>query len=218
MQAEAAGGPQIGAGLLPGWHAALPHQPQVPGALLHDPQKALASGGPSLSWFLPRVMAEQHIHLAHRRPGFIGIICTDLSLPDAIAFAAQRTRQARRSCLAFLANCLCTRRQAPHYWVLKLQLSLTAEFTNQTICAVSSRFAWKAHDMCPHLLARCARRRLGRPQRWSSTGAPQPWPPCPTWTATWCAPARARQPLRSRTGWLWTGPCRHASTALPAAG
>jgi hypothetical protein len=40
-----------------------------------------------------RVMAEQHIHLAHRRPGYIGIICTDLSLPDAIAFAAQRTKQ-----------------------------------------------------------------------------------------------------------------------------
>ena len=38
-------------------------------------------------------MAEQHIHLAHRRPGYIGIICTDLSLPDAVAFAAQRTKQ-----------------------------------------------------------------------------------------------------------------------------
>ena len=43
-----------------------------------------------------RVMAEQHIHLAHRRPGYIGIICTDLSLPDAIAFAAQRTKQVAR--------------------------------------------------------------------------------------------------------------------------
>ncbi|EIE24046.1 alpha-ketoacid dehydrogenase kinase [Coccomyxa subellipsoidea C-169] len=40
-----------------------------------------------------RVMAEQHIHLALRRPGYIGIICTDLSLPDAISFAAQRTKQ-----------------------------------------------------------------------------------------------------------------------------
>jgi [3-methyl-2-oxobutanoate dehydrogenase (acetyl-transferring)] kinase len=40
-----------------------------------------------------RVMAEQHIHLAHRRPGYIGIICTDLYLPDAVRFAAQRTKQ-----------------------------------------------------------------------------------------------------------------------------
>ncbi|BDA46288.1 [3-methyl-2-oxobutanoate dehydrogenase [lipoamide]] kinase [Coccomyxa sp. Obi] len=40
-----------------------------------------------------RVMAEQHIHLAHKRPGYIGIICTDLSLPEAISFAAQRTKQ-----------------------------------------------------------------------------------------------------------------------------
>ncbi len=39
-------------------------------------------------------MAEQHIHLAHKRPGYIGIICTDLSLPEAISFAAQRTKQA----------------------------------------------------------------------------------------------------------------------------
>jgi hypothetical protein len=57
-----------------------------------------------------RVMAEQHIHLAHRRPGFIGIICTDLSLPDAIAFAAQRTRQARRWPL-----CHCAPRACPLY-------------------------------------------------------------------------------------------------------
>ncbi|CAL5227736.1 g10752 [Coccomyxa viridis] len=40
-----------------------------------------------------RIMAEQHICLAARRPGFIGIICADLSLPDAVHFAAQRTKQ-----------------------------------------------------------------------------------------------------------------------------
>ncbi len=40
-----------------------------------------------------RIMAEQHICLANSRPGFIGIICADLSLPDAVHFAAQRTKQ-----------------------------------------------------------------------------------------------------------------------------
>ena len=52
-----------------------------------------------------RVMAEQHIHLAHRRPGYIGIICTDLSLPDAIAFAAQRTKQVARCPKLFCCTC-----------------------------------------------------------------------------------------------------------------
>ena len=42
-----------------------------------------------------RIMAEQHICLAACRPGFIGIICADLSLPDAVHFAAQRTKQVK---------------------------------------------------------------------------------------------------------------------------
>ena len=40
-----------------------------------------------------RIMAEQHICLASSRPGFIGIICAEMSLPDAVRFAAQRTKQ-----------------------------------------------------------------------------------------------------------------------------
>ena len=43
-----------------------------------------------------RVIAEQHIHLAQRRPGFIGVIATDFSLREAVEHAAQRTQQARR--------------------------------------------------------------------------------------------------------------------------
>ena len=44
-----------------------------------------------------RVIAEQHIHLAQRRPGFIGVIATDFSLREAVEHAAQRTQQARRT-------------------------------------------------------------------------------------------------------------------------
>lgn len=40
-----------------------------------------------------RVLAEHHINLANGRPGYIGIICTDLSLADAIDFAAGRCKQ-----------------------------------------------------------------------------------------------------------------------------
>ncbi len=42
-----------------------------------------------------RVIAEQHIHLAQRRPGFIGVIATDFSLREAVDHAARRTQQAR---------------------------------------------------------------------------------------------------------------------------
>ena len=42
-----------------------------------------------------RVIAEQHIHLAQRRPGFIGVIATNFSLREAVDHAAQRTQQAR---------------------------------------------------------------------------------------------------------------------------
>ncbi len=48
-----------------------------------------------------RVIAEQHLNLAKRRPGYIGVICTDLSLAEAIDFAVQRTKQAR---LVFAEN------------------------------------------------------------------------------------------------------------------
>ena len=48
-----------------------------------------------------RVIAEQHIHLAQRRPGFIGVIATDFSLREAVEHAAQRTQQARMHCIGF---------------------------------------------------------------------------------------------------------------------
>ena len=40
-----------------------------------------------------RVLAEQHININNGRPGYIGIICTNLSLSDSIDFAAGRCRQ-----------------------------------------------------------------------------------------------------------------------------
>eukprot|EP00891_Asterochloris_glomerata_P004487 jgi/Astpho2/4487/e_gw1.00067.401.1_t len=40
-----------------------------------------------------RVLAEQHINLANKRPGFIGVVGTDINLYDAIDFAAQRAQQ-----------------------------------------------------------------------------------------------------------------------------
>jgi signal transduction histidine kinase len=40
-----------------------------------------------------RVIAEHHINLNNSRPGYIGIICTDLSLADSIDFAAGRSKQ-----------------------------------------------------------------------------------------------------------------------------
>ena len=42
-----------------------------------------------------RVIAEQHLHLARHRPGYIGAIAEELDVGDALAFAAQRTSQAR---------------------------------------------------------------------------------------------------------------------------
>ena len=40
-----------------------------------------------------RVLAEHHINLNNSRTGYIGIICTDLSLADSIDFAAGRSKQ-----------------------------------------------------------------------------------------------------------------------------
>lgn len=40
-----------------------------------------------------RIMAEQHLHISTRRPGYIGIVSTDLNVREAIEFAAQKTRQ-----------------------------------------------------------------------------------------------------------------------------
>lgn len=40
-----------------------------------------------------RTIAEQHLHLSMRRPGYIGIVCTDLDVADSIQFAIQRTKQ-----------------------------------------------------------------------------------------------------------------------------
>lgn len=40
-----------------------------------------------------RVMAEQHLGLGAPRPGYVGIICTELSLAEAIDLAAQRCHQ-----------------------------------------------------------------------------------------------------------------------------
>lgn len=40
-----------------------------------------------------RVLVEQHLHLGAKRPGYVGVICTDLSLREAAEFAALKTRQ-----------------------------------------------------------------------------------------------------------------------------
>jgi [3-methyl-2-oxobutanoate dehydrogenase (acetyl-transferring)] kinase len=40
-----------------------------------------------------RVIAEQHLGLGQPRPGYVGIICTELSLADSVDLAAQRCRQ-----------------------------------------------------------------------------------------------------------------------------
>lgn len=40
-----------------------------------------------------RVMAEQHLHIANARPGYIGSIATALDVPDAVQFAGQRAVQ-----------------------------------------------------------------------------------------------------------------------------
>lgn len=42
-----------------------------------------------------RVMAEQHLHIANARPGYIGSIATALDVPDAVQFAGQRAVQVR---------------------------------------------------------------------------------------------------------------------------
>jgi hypothetical protein len=38
-------------------------------------------------------MAEQHLHIANARPGYIGSIATALDVPDAVQFAGQRAVQ-----------------------------------------------------------------------------------------------------------------------------
>ncbi|GAX75682.1 hypothetical protein CEUSTIGMA_g3125.t1 [Chlamydomonas eustigma] len=40
-----------------------------------------------------RILAEQHLHLGDRRPGYVGIICMDLNIREAAEFSAQKTRQ-----------------------------------------------------------------------------------------------------------------------------
>jgi hypothetical protein len=40
-------------------------------------------------------MAEQHLHIANARPGYIGSIATALDVPDAVQFAGQRAVQVR---------------------------------------------------------------------------------------------------------------------------
>ena len=50
----------------------------------------LAFGAPRIS---RRVLAEQHLHLGQARQDFIGVICTDLRLSDALDHAVQQTRQ-----------------------------------------------------------------------------------------------------------------------------
>ena len=59
-----------------------------------------------------RVIAEQHIHLAQRRPGFIGVIATDFSLREAVDHAARRTQQARAR--SGHARCCQTHKRATH--------------------------------------------------------------------------------------------------------
>lgn len=40
-----------------------------------------------------RVLAEQHLHINNKRPAYIGIVCTDLDVNDAIDFAIQKAKQ-----------------------------------------------------------------------------------------------------------------------------
>ncbi|GIL89435.1 hypothetical protein Vretimale_18917 [Volvox reticuliferus] len=40
-----------------------------------------------------RVIAEQHLHIGNKRPGYIGVICTDLDVHESISFAVQKTKQ-----------------------------------------------------------------------------------------------------------------------------
>ncbi|EFJ48498.1 pyruvate dehydrogenase kinase [Volvox carteri f. nagariensis] len=40
-----------------------------------------------------RVIAEQHLHIGNKRPGYIGVICTDLDVQESISFAVQKTKQ-----------------------------------------------------------------------------------------------------------------------------
>ena len=40
-----------------------------------------------------RILAEQHININNGRDGYIGIVCTSLSLADSVDFAAGRCRQ-----------------------------------------------------------------------------------------------------------------------------
>lgn len=42
-----------------------------------------------------RVMAEQHLHIANARPGYIGSIATALDVADAVQFAGQRAVQVK---------------------------------------------------------------------------------------------------------------------------
>ncbi|GFH16423.1 protein-serine/threonine kinase, partial [Haematococcus lacustris] len=40
-----------------------------------------------------RVLAEQHLQLGLRRPGYVGILCTQLNVAEAVEFAAAKCRQ-----------------------------------------------------------------------------------------------------------------------------
>ncbi|KAL3141620.1 hypothetical protein ABBQ32_004858 [Trebouxia sp. C0010 RCD-2024] len=55
-----------------------------------------------------RVLAEQHINLHNRRPGYIGVICTHLNLCDAVDFAVQRATQVARETYGCAPEVTCT--------------------------------------------------------------------------------------------------------------
>ncbi|KAL0030420.1 hypothetical protein WJX79_003750 [Trebouxia sp. C0005] len=55
-----------------------------------------------------RVLAEQHINLHNRRPGYIGVICTHLNLCDAVDFAVQRATQVSRETYGVAPEVTCT--------------------------------------------------------------------------------------------------------------
>jgi hypothetical protein len=42
-------------------------------------------------------MAEQHLHIANARPGYIGSIATALDVADAVQFAGQRAVQVKET-------------------------------------------------------------------------------------------------------------------------
>lgn len=50
-----------------------------------------------------RTLAEQHMYLNQGRPGYVGVICTNMSVAEGVDFAGQRCRQVGAVFVWFLA-------------------------------------------------------------------------------------------------------------------